>query len=83
MTELSSLKEEVEKIEGPKARYIKVVSKTKEKKLNKGVSPDDRDNLMMACYAHKHFDIEPIEQQTRYNSRARSGDDYYFSSATC
>ena len=79
--EISHCKEETEKTEGPKSKYIKVESKKKENK-RLGHSPDHRDNVMMACYANKCFDIEPIEH--RGSSSAYDNEqDYVFNPATC
>ena len=58
--ELCSCKEEVADTTGTKAQYIRVESKRKEKQ-RLSYSPDERDNIMMACYAYTFFDIEPIE----------------------
>lgn len=80
--ELTSCKEDVDSNNGPKARYLKVESKNKEKK-RLGHSPDHRDNIMMACYADKYFDIEPIEVHDSYNLKKKSGSEYYFTPATC
>jgi hypothetical protein len=79
--ELSSCKEDVEKTEGPKARYIRVESKKKEKK-RLGHSPDHRDNIMMACYAKESFDIPPVSTQNTYGSRKHI-EDYPFTPQTC
>lgn len=78
--ELSSCKEEVELTSGPKSKYIKVESKKKEKK-RLGRSPDERDNIMMACYAYNHFDINPVEFKSRYNISSVA-DDYQFNPMT-
>jgi hypothetical protein len=79
--ELSSCKEETEKDDGPKAKYLKVESKKKEKR-RLGHSPDHRDNVMMASYANKFFDIKYIEQFSVYSKRIKECD-YQFNPMTC
>lgn len=78
--ELSSCREDVESANGVKGRYIKVESKKKEKK-RLGRSPDQRDNIMMACYADKYFDIEPIFTIDAYSTLDEV--EYGFNPATC
>ena len=80
--ELSSCKEDAEYATGPKSKYIKVESKKKEKK-RLGHSPDHRDNIMMACYADKHFDLSPIEIHDSYRLNKNIDSDYQFNPATC
>ncbi len=80
--ELSSCKEDIEGTTGPKVRFIRVEPKKKEKK-RLGRSPDERDNIMMACYAYKNFDITPVEIHDSYKDRYESGSDYPFNPNTC
>ena len=78
--ELSSCKEDTTQTSGPKAKYIRVEDKKKEKK-RLGRSPDVRDNIMMACYADKYLDIDPIQIKDSYG-RINS-QEYEFNPATC
>ena len=78
--ELSSCKEEVEQNNTPKSRFIHVENKKKEKK-RLGRSPDERDNIMMACYAYKHFDITPISTRDSYTDYDNNID-YHFNPMT-
>lgn len=79
--ELSSCKEDTSNNDSRKARYIRVEGKEKEKKRLKR-SPDERDNIMMACYADKYFSIQPVETKISKYRNIKS-EPYCFNPATC
>ena len=64
---------------GPKAKYIRIEDKKKERKRLMR-SPDHRDNFMMACYAHAYFDLIPVSTTDDYSGNIE--DDYEFKPAT-
>lgn len=82
LNELASVREDVESTNGPKKQYIRVESKKTEKK-RLSCSPDKRDNIMMALYAFKYFDIQPVEQINRYSDYSLAKHRYAFNSLTC
>lgn len=80
LEELCSAKQDTTETKGPKARFIRIEDKKKERKRLMR-SPDHRDNLMMACYAHAYFDLIPVSTTDDYSGNIE--DDYEFNPATC